>query len=267
MDKMTPLKDIRLFLLDMDGTIYFENQLIPGAAEFIDCLIHQNKHYVFLTNNSSESGMNYVHKMSKLGIPCSKDNVFTSGMAMGIYLAENHPHKTIYLLGTQPLHQELKSYGAKIVPEDSQQADMVVVGFDKDLTYPKLVRACELIDGGAEFLATHPDKVCPMKNNRYIPDCGSFCEMITTATGKKPLYIGKPNRNMVDILAKKHHYNNNQVGIIGDRLYTDIATGINAGSVSILVMSGETTPEILASSPVKPHYIFDSIKDIFITIQ
>jgi HAD superfamily hydrolase (TIGR01457 family) len=263
----TPLKEIEMFLLDMDGTVYFENQLIPGAAEFIDYLIQQGKKYVFLTNNSSESGKNYVKKVSRLGIPCTEENVFTSGMATGIYMAEHHPHKKIYLLGTKSLYEELQSYGVEIVSEDATEADIVLVGFDKELTYPKLVRACELLDEGAEFIATHPDMVCPMKNNRYIPDCGSFCQMITTATGKKPKIIGKPDRAMVDILAAKHHIPNTKIAMVGDRIYTDIATGINADAVSILVLSGETTPEVLSQSTIKPHYVFDSILDVYQAVK
>jgi len=259
---MNNLKDIELFLLDMDGTINIEDSLIDGAADFFSYLNETNRRYVFLTNNSSNSAKNYVTKIQNLGIKCGPENVFTSGMAMGIFLQTERANIPIYLVGTKALKEELLSYRV-VIAEDYKEAKIVVVGFDKELTYQKLEHACELLDNGAEFLATNVDLVCPIENRRFIPDCGSICMLIETATGKKPRFVGKPERSMVDILLTKFGCPPGRTAIIGDRLYTDIMTGVNAGITSVCVLTGETTLEMIQNSEIKPTYVFDSIKDVY----
>ncbi|MGD9605352.1 MAG: HAD-IIA family hydrolase [Bacilli bacterium] len=253
------LKQISLFLLDMDGTFYFEDSLIDGAKEFINKLIKQNKAYVFLTNNSSVNKNNYLDKMKRLDIPCDEGNIFSSGMATGIFLKENRPNKSVYVVGTKALKEELENYGVQVV---DNRPDIVLVGFDRELCYEKLEKACGFIDDGAEFIATNADVLYPIKNHRYIPDCASICTMITNATKKQPLFIGKPNRYMVDMMAKTHQVTNSQIAMVGDRLYTDIAAGKNAEAVTVLVLTGETTKEMLEESTIKPDYVFSSIKTL-----
>lgn len=250
----------KLYLLDMDGTIYFENSLIPGAYEFINKLKENNINYVFISNNSSVSKDTYLKKLINLNIPCTKENIFSSSMAMGVFLREKYPNKPTYVVGTKELISELKKYDINVV--DDLSAEIVVVGYDRELTYEKLEKACYLIDNGATFLATNPDLVYPLKNKRYLPDCGSMCIMLTNATKKSPTYIGKPNPFMVEYLSKKYNVNKENIVVIGDRLYTDIELGINAKVDSILVLSGETTKEMLDSSDKKPTYVIDSIKDL-----
>ncbi len=256
---MTNLCDIELFLLDMDGTIYLDDILFDGSLEFIQKIINKNKKYVFLTNNSSKNQNDYVKKVNKLNIPCSNENVFTSGMAMGLYLSQNYPNKKIYLLGTKALETELKSYGVLLVDDNP---DIVVVGFDRELNYQKLEKACEFLCNGAIFLATNPDLVCPIKDKRYIPDCGSICHMLTVATNKQPIYIGKPNPDMIYLLSKKFNIPCDKIAVIGDRVYTDIASGFNAKATTICVLSGESTMKTIEESEIKPDYIFNSIKDL-----
>ena len=140
--------------------------------------------------------------------------------------------------------------------------DIVLVGFDRELTYQKLEKACMFLDNGAEFIATNPDLLYPVKNGRYIPDCGSICQMLTVATGKKPFYIGKPNRYIIDLLIEKTGTSPEKTVLIGDRLYTDIAAGINAGIASVLVLSGETDMQMLSESPHKPDMVARSVKDL-----
>ena len=256
---MKPLAETTLFLIDMDGTLYLGNELIDGASAFIDSLIQAKKRYVFLTNNSSKNANEYVQKMKHLGIPCSIENVFTSGMAMGLYLKEHYPHKKVYLLGTQALAIELQSYGVVL---DDQTPDIVIVGFDRELTFEKLEKACHFLDHGALFLATNVDVVCPIEGGRYVPDCGSICQMLTNATGKVPTYIGKPEKRIVDIIAKEHRVALDEMVIIGDRIYTDVKTGVDANIKSILVMSGETTQSILDQSSIRPTYVVPSVKTL-----
>lgn len=258
------LKDIELFLLDMDGTIYLDDDVFDGAIDFIKLLIKQNKKYIFLTNNSSKSKTTYINKLNRLGFPATNENIFTSGMAMGIYLNDNYPKKKVYCMGTTNLIDELKNYNVNLVENNP---DVVVVGFDRELTTAKLEKTCSFLDDGAVFLATNPDWVCPIANKRYVPDCGSMCEMITHATGKKPFFIGKPNSYMIDILAKELNIPKNKICVIGDRCYTDIASGVNANCYTICVLSGEATLKTIEESPIKPDLVLDSIKDVIPLIK
>lgn len=151
------------------------------------------------------------------------------------------------------------SCGVNLVKEN---ADIVVIGYDRELTYEKIIKACEFLDSGAVFLATNPDLVYPLKNKRYLPDCGSICDMITNATNRVPTYIGKPNQYMVEVLAKKFNVQKEKIVIVGDRLYTDIQTAINSGIDSVLVLTGETNADMLEKSTTKPTMVVTSIGDI-----
>ena len=253
------LKDIKLYILDMDGTIYLEDKIIPGAKAFVDGLIAENKDYIFMSNNSSVSKNVYLDKLKKLNIVAKEENLFSSSMAMGEYLKRFYPDKRVYVVGTKKFEEELRNYDVRIV---EAEAEIVVVGYDSELTYEKLRKACAFIDSGALFLATNPDLVYPLKNKRYIPDCGSICMMITNATKKEPLYVGKPNNFMIEVIMSKYNYKLEEVVIVGDRLYTDILMGVNAGIKSILVLSGEATTNGLNNSKIKPTYIVESIEEL-----
>ena len=254
------LKNIELFLLDMDGTIYLGEDVFDGAVDFIKTIIKKNKKYIFLTNNSSKNKFDYINKLHRLGFPASEANIFTSGMAMGIYLNENYKGKKVLLSGTKALEDELRdNYNINLVNEGG---DVAVMGFDTELTYPKLRAICDALDSGVPFLATNPDLVCPIENKRYIPDCGSMCIMLENATGRKPTYIGKPSPYMIDILSKELGISKEKIAVIGDRVYTDIASGYNAGALTICVLSGEATLKTIEESKIKPDFIFDSVKDL-----
>jgi len=154
----------------------------------------------------------------------------------------------------------LRSYGVPLT--DGEDAGVVCVGFDTTLTYEKLERAVHFIRRGAAFVAANPDWVCPMAAGEVMPDCGSICALLTASTGVKPLYIGKPNRDMVDIISNHTGVPNSVICCVGDRLYTDIAVAVNAGAQSVLVMSGETTPEILAESETKPGWVMADVAEL-----
>ena len=260
--------DIKMFLLDMDGTIYLDDELFDGTLDFINLLIKENIKYVFLTNNSSKSQNDYLEKLNRLNIPATKDNIFTSGMAMGMYLNEFYPGKSVYLVGTKALENELLSYNINIINnKGTTSPDIVVVGFDKELNYEKLEYACRYIDDGAIFLATNADWVCPIANKRYIPDCGSICQMITHATNKEPKFIGKPSPDMINILANKYKIKKENIAMVGDRVYTDIASGFHAKVNTICVLSGESTINTIEKSEIKPDLVLNSVKDIIPLIK
>ena len=187
-DKMELLKRTKLFVLDMDGTFYLGNQILPGAADFLKAVEKAGKQYLFFTNNSSRSPRDYMAKLEKMGCPITRDQIMTSGDVTIRYLQTHYPDKTVYLVGTPPLVESFQEAGIPLVNE---KPDIVVIGFDTTLTYEKLSNACTFIREGALFLATHLDINCPTETG-FIPDCGSFCAAISLSTGKQPKYLGKP---------------------------------------------------------------------------
>ena len=164
----TRLRNCELFLFDMDGTLYLGDEIFDGAVELMEDFPNLGKKYIYLTNNSSRAGTDYVTRLKGFGFPCESENVFTSGMATGLYLNQNHPGARVYLVGTQAFRRELLSYGINLVEEG---ADVVVVGFDTELVYEKLNKACHFLRRGATFIAANPDWVCPMPNDEVLPDC------------------------------------------------------------------------------------------------
>lgn len=263
---MADLKDIRLFLLDMDGTVNLGYDPIDGATEFLNTVIEQGKEYIFLTNNSSKSAMDYVEKMRALGFKCERENVFTSGMAAGLFFKKNKPASTVYVCGTQSLKKELAGYGVNISP-DGEGADTVLIGYDTELDFNKIRTVCDLLDAGADYYATNCDMVCPIEGGRYLPDCGSLADMLENAVKRRPKFLGKPDRAMIDIIAAEKDVPYENIAMVGDRIYTDVKAGINAGVNSVLVLSGETTREDFEKSDVKPTYVLNSVKDIYNAIR
>lgn len=258
----TELKKKKLYLFDMDGTIYEEDRVFEGTIDLLNRINEIGGKYIFITNNSSKSVDDYVKKVRALGIQADKDNFFTSGQATALYLTENYKDKVIYCQATESLQNELKDFGISITTEVSEDASVVVVGFDTELTYSKLRSTCEMLQKEIPFIATNPDLRCPVSFG-FIPDCGAICNMIEAATNKKPIYIGKPESIMVNLVREKLGFSLEETVVIGDRLYTDIATGINVGVTSICVLTGEATLKEAVLGNIEPTYIFKNIKDIY----
>ncbi|MGL4382938.1 MAG: HAD-IIA family hydrolase, partial [Bacilli bacterium] len=234
---MIDFNKIKYFLLDMDGTIFLEDTLIEGTIDFFKLIKEKNIKPIFITNNSSKSPKAYQDKLAKLGLRFKENDFFTSGEATIYYLKEYIKGNNIYLLGTQSLIEQFNNNG--YLSDASRKYDALVLGFDTTLTYDKLWQACDLIKEGIPYIATHPDLVCPLKNQKSMPDVGSFIELIKVATnGKTPLVIGKPHHYMLDYLLKKYQINKDEVVIVGDRLYTDILIACENDVSSILVLSG-----------------------------
>ena len=257
---MHRLKDKETFLLDMDGTIFLGNELIDGALDFLKTIKEKGKRYIFLTNNSSKNKLSYVEKLGKLGIHADKEDIFTSGEATTRYLKRKKEGARIYLLGTPALGEEFEMEGFQLVKERHQEVDYVVLGFDTTLTYEKLWGACEYIAAGVEYIATHPDFNCPLPNDAFMPDAGAMAALIEASTGKKPKVIGKPNKEVVESIADKYGLDKSGMVMVGDRLYTDVQTGINAGITAVVVFSGETKNEDYEASPIRADFSFPSVK-------
>ena len=264
---MDRLQNCELFLFDMDGTLYLGDEVYDGAVALMEDLPRLGRRYIYLTNNSSRAGTDYITRLRRLGFPCEAENVFTSGMATGLYLNQNFPGASVYLAGTRAFYRELQSYGIRLVNDElghteAMDVDVVVQGFDTELVYEKLDRAVHFLRRGAKFIAANPDWVCPMPAGEVLPDCGSIRALLTASSGVRPEYIGKPNRNMIDVISKLTGIPNERICAVGDRLYTDIAVAQNAGAVSVLVLSGETDEAMLAAAERKPDYVLPSVKEL-----
>ena len=262
---MRELNTIQLFMLDMDGTIYNEDTLIPGSLEFFDLLNKQGKYYVFMTNNSSKGKTSYVEKLTRLGIKATERNICSSVNATVMYLNEHKPGAKIYLVGTESLKEELIEEGFSIVPINYRKddVDFVLLGFDTELNYEKVKGASYYVSRGYSYIGTNCDLKCPVLDNKFIPDCGAIAKMIALATDREPLFLGKPRRTMVDAVSKEWNIPIEKIACVGDRLYTDIAIGINAGATSICVLTGEANEKEIAQSQFKPDYCFNSIMELY----
>lgn len=256
------LRNKKLFLFDMDGTIYEEETVFDGTLDLLKIIEDIGGKYIFITNNSSKSVEDYVVKVNRLGIKANRDNFFTSVQATVLYLQKNFPNARVYCQGTKSFLRELSECRINVTEAVEDDVDLVLVGFDTELTSDKLRRTCELLQRDIPFIATNPDARCPVSFG-FVPDCGSICNMLTAATNKKPIYIGKPEATMVEIVREKLNVCKDDVVVIGDRLYTDIATGLNAGVDSICVLTGEATQEDIIRGSIKPTYTFRNVRDIW----
>lgn len=255
------LKEIQLFVLDMDGTFYLGNRRLDGALEFVQYVQEKGRKILFFTNNSSRSPEVYMDRLAGMDCPISREQIMTSGDVTIAYLKSRYPGKSVYLVGTAALIECFRGEGIPLWKEGDARPDVVVVGFDTTLTYEKLSYACTFIREGAVFLATHLDINCPTETG-FIPDCGSFCAAISLSTGVKPRYLGKPFRETVDMVKARTGTELDKMAFVGDRLYTDVATGVNWGAKGLLVLSGETRLEDVAASEVKPDGIYLSLGEM-----
>ncbi|MBQ3016387.1 MAG: HAD-IIA family hydrolase [Clostridia bacterium] len=260
---MSNLKNKKFFLLDMDGTIYLDNDLFDGTLDFLSKVREKNGKYLFVTNNSSKSVDAYVKKLEKLGIEADETNFLTSTDATILYLNNNYPGKRFYAMGTDSFVKQMKAGGVEIVTDLCDGIFGVVISNDNELTFKKLDDICRLLTSGVDaYIATNPDWVCPTSFG-YVPDCGSFAWMIEKATGKTPYFIGKPRPEMLLLAMEKYGYSKEESLMVGDRVYTDIAAGYNAGIDTVFVLSGEGTMEDATNTDTKPTYIMENIRELF----
>ena len=253
------LSKIRCFLLDMDGTFYLGDKLIEGSLDFLAALKRTGRTARFLTNNSSKSASVDKKKLEKRGVDEEYRDVMSSGHATVHYCLKHFPGKKCYLLGNEMLREEMVSMGLEIVEDD---ADYVIVAFDTTLDYAKMCKVCDYIRYGKPYIATHPDFNCPTETG-FIPDMGAIMAFIEASTGRKAdVILGKPYVGIVDEALMRTGYSLDEMAMVGDRLYTDVATGVNHGMTGILVLSGEADMDTVKNSDVKPHLIFGKLADM-----
>ncbi len=255
---MDRLKNKKLFLLDMDGTLYLDNDLFENVPEFLEYIKSIGGKYLFLTNNSSKSVNKYIEKMESLGISTTAEDFLTSSQATSLFL-QKKKYKKIYVFGTDSLKEELSCFNITDKLEDD--IDCLVMGFDTQLTFQKLEDACILLGRDIDYIATNPDYVCPTSYG-YVPDCGSVSDMLYNATKRRPQFIGKPKPEMAVLAMAKTGYSKDETVLIGDRIYTDIACGINAGIDSVMVLSGESTRADIEKYNINPTFVLRDITEI-----
>ncbi len=259
---MSILNEKKAFIMDMDGTVYLGDNVIKGAPEFVTRARSMGAKVYFFTNNASKNPDIYVERLTRLGFEACREDIITSGDVTIDFLKKNRAGKSIYLVGTPALHESFEKAGLHPVKE-GEYADIVLSSFDTTLTYAKLEHACNLLRNGAEFLSTHEDINCPTADG-FIPDSGAICALMTLSTGCEPRYFGKPHLETVEYIEAYTGIPREQCAIVGDRLYTDIATGKKHGMTAIFVLSGEGTMEDVEKLPddMKPDLIFNSVDDI-----
>ena len=262
MNKTEIIQNMKLYLFDMDGTLYLGSRLYDFTIELLQEIRRTGGKYLFITNNSSKSVADYVKKLAGFGIEATREDFMTSSQATAYYLHKYHEGQRLYVCGTESLKEELRGEGFTVTT-NIDEVDCIVMGFDTELTFQKLHDVSYLLLTRPElpYIATNPDLVCPTEFGS-VPDCGSVCGLIYNATGKKPIVIGKPSSLMPELAMDKLGISKEQTCVVGDRIYTDVKSGLNAGCIGILVMSGETTYEILEQSPDKPHLVMESAREI-----
>ena len=256
------LKGIRHVALDMDGTIYMGMSLFDYTKPFLARLKQMGITYSFLTNNPSTSIADYLKKLAGMGIEATADEMYTTALATIDYIKTHLPEaKRLFILGTPSMTSEFIKAGFEVAEDSADdRPDAVVVAFDKTLTYDRLCRAAWWIQQGLPYIATNPDRVCPTDQPTVLVDCGSICKCLEHATSRQPdITLGKPDPNMLSGIMQRYGLRADEIAMVGDRIYTDVQMAFNAGAFGVLVLSGETTLDIVAEAPRKPDLTADSI--------
>lgn len=252
---------VRGLILDLDGTIYLGDELVPGAKYTLERLRENGCRVVFLSNKALQKRSTYVKKLNNLGIQTDEDDVVNSSYVTAHHLSQTSPGANVYVIGERPLIEELRSVGLRI-SEDPTKIDYVVASFDRDFHYDKLQIAYDAIMHGANFVATNPDRTCPVKDGE-VPDAAGMIGAIEGVTGKKVEKIaGKPSKLMVDAALDRLNLSRDECLLVGDRLETDIKMGNENGIKTALVLSGVSSRKDLERSSVKPTYVLKDISEL-----
>ncbi len=246
-------------LLDMDGTFYLGKRLLPGADAFLKKWTDSGRKALFVTNNSSRDALYYVEKLAGMGVCVPPQMVITSGQATALALQARYPGALAYVMGNDYVKRELRAAGVRVAQDERDAPDVLVAAYDTTLTYEKLVYVCDIVRSGIPFVATHPDFNCPVEGG-FEPDLGSMLALIEASAGRRPdEVIGKPNRGIVDAALARVGAPADRTAMFGDRLYTDIATGVRHGMTAVLVLTGEAGLADVDASPDKPHLILPDL--------
>lgn len=263
-----PLRKKKLFLLDMDGTIYAGDRLFPGAASLLAAVTERGGRFLFLTNNSSSSVTDYVEKVRAMGISAGPECFFTAAQAAALELSTRYAGQRVYCLGTDSLRAGLAQAGIPVAETADDGVQVVLVGFDTQLTFEKIDCVSRLLQQRPDlpYLATNGDLVCPTEYG-FVPDCGALCRLLEPAVHRLPRVIGKPEPEMIYQAMARWDAAPEDTLMIGDRLYTDIAAGRRAGVDTLCVLTGEAQLPHLSASPHQPDYVLDSVAELAALLQ
>ncbi len=257
------LKDKKYFLFDIDGTIAIDDTLYEGSRKLLAYIDSIGGRSFYITNNSTKSRKDYVKKFEKWGIYTQEEQFMTASYVACRYLKKHYGDRRLFVIGTPSFEEELREYGLKVTRKIQRDTACVVAGFDRTLTYEKIEAACELLFcPEIDFVATNPDLRCPVSFG-FIPDCGGICGMLKAAADRTPYYVGKPNAKIVRLCMEQVNARTDEVLVVGDRLYTDIACGINAGVETALVYTGEAKPEDIKNTEYMPDYTYQNILELY----
>lgn len=257
------LKQKKYFLFDIDGTLAVDTTLYEGTKDMIRYIESIHGKAFYITNNSTKSRRDYVKKFEKWNIKTTEDQFVTASYATCLYLKRKYGHRKLFVLGTPSFVQELKEYGLTVTELAEEDVACVVVGFDETLRYEKVQVACELLfRPEVDYVGTNPDLRCPTAFG-FIPDCGGICEMINCTVDRMPFYVGKPNEIIVDLCLQQVNGKKEEAIVVGDRLYTDIACGINSNVDTAVVFSGEASREDMETAEYQATYQYDTILEFY----
>lgn len=261
------LRNKKLFLFDIDGTLAVGSRLFEGTKEVLSYIRKIGGEAIFITNNSTKNRVDYQEKFLEWEIKTEPYQFVTSGFLTIEYLKKYYSDKRIYAMGTRSFIDELYKEGLDVTEEVKQDLACAVVGYDNELTYSKVENTCKVLsENNIPFIATNPDLCCPAPFG-FIPDCGAICKMIETSVKQKPLYIGKPSKEVVRYCLELTGFTRDDTLVVGDRLYTDIACGINGGVDTYLVLTGEAKKADLKDTPYKPTYYSENIQHLAIALR
>ena len=263
------LQKTRCFVLDMDGTIYLSNRLFPFTIPFLKKLEETGRSYCFFTNNSTKHQQDYLDKLSGMGIPVTQSQVFLSTQVILEEMQRLHQEDSFFIVGTPNLVEAFRRAGLRVFDPESEapasMPDVVILGFDTTLTYERISRACKYLRHGAAYYGVNMDYNCPVDDNGvldYIPDCGSIAKLVERSTGRFPDFYGKPSRHALDYIICHTGFKEEEIAVVGDRIYTDIAIANGTKALSIMVLTGETQLEDLEQYDFRPDIILPSLAEI-----
>ena len=258
MGDMTRPRPVECWLTDMDGVLVHEESAIPGAAEFLAALAEHGRRFLVLTNNSIFTPRDLRARLLASGIDVPEAAIWTSALATAQFLDDQRPHGSAFVVGESGLTTALYEVGYTMTERDP---DYVVLGENRTLSFESITKAIRLIDAGARFIATNPDPSGPSKEG-LMPATGSVAALITKATGREPYFVGKPNPLMMRSALNRIDAHSETTAMIGDRMDTDIISGLEAGLRTVLVLTGSTRREMVETFPYRPTRIVDSIADV-----
>jgi len=255
---MSTRHPVECWLTDMDGVLVHENEALPGAAEFLQRLIERERRFLVLTNNSIYTPRDLAARLVRAGLRVPEESIWTSALATAVFLGDQLPHGSAYVIGEAGLTTALYEVGYTLTDTDP---DFVVLGETRTYSFEAITRAIRLIDAGARFIATNPDVTGPSAEGP-LPATGSVAALISRATGKEPYYVGKPNPMMFRSALNRIEAHSENTAMVGDRMDTDVVAGIEAGLETILVLTGSTQREHIDRYPYRPSRVLDSIADV-----